>query len=919
MNLFKRKNNIGIQYSFLFVIVLAFFGIQFAYLGKTMIWSVDGYLQWYPLFAKFKMLMGDLFTHGFALWQWDTGLGGDTIANYSFMLFDPFHYIALLFSKANQDVAYTIVVVLKLYAAGFIVLKYLQYKGKSINLCLIGAISYAFCSWAIVCIRHDFFITQLVLFPLIIWGIDLVWKKKNPALLIVSIFFSCAISVYFTYMTAGIVVVYVIVKYFVESEAKSVKDFIGRMLFLLKYAVLGALIAIPIVASQLYALINTSTESGEGLTIFPALTKVLLFVPGLAGNIDINENYSNIALNAILIIAVAVVLIYRKKTTAMWMSIILGIFLLIPLFQSVLNGLSYPSGRWCYTVAFFFTLVSVESLEIVKDNISKYKTPIFIFAGLSGVIAIVLKVLNHIQTAEFVYVVIDILFVVAILCLLIKKQGDEKNESRIKMLVVANVAVICFVFFIPYVGNGVSIYSNQKVCFNSYQSSSLSHASKIKDNDFYRVGTFWNPGVYENGPVNNAAINSNIFWNVPSTFEYLSTLDSDWIEYNKELSNSGGNYLRMTSLHNDSRSRINFLQNVKYYISKNLDYRARNIRNDSLGYDLYSGVGYKQIKVPNTKTHIFKNDIDTSLGYVFDKVVSKSDYLKYDSVKREQILMNSLVVEDKDMKEFTDIKNNEVDKAFEKTTQIPYDLKTDSKAVKIKNNKIIIKKPSKHVILKPKAAANNQELYLVIKGYRRKNIFGTDIKDNDKNYISRNIGGEHLLKGFSNAERVNQGLQGVKDYIVNLGLDKNPSGNIAITFKNPGEYSYDSMELVTVSNDKFFDEAQKLSDQRLKTKTVKNDLVEGTVNAKKDGMLYLSIIKNDGWKVYIDGKKADKLYQVDTAFTGVKIKKGQHTIKLVYSTIGMPYTLLASAFGIIILVVIEILYFKRKKKDRSLR
>ncbi len=96
-------------------------------------------------------------------------------------------------------------------------------------------------------------------------------------------------------------------------------------------------------------------------------------------------------------------------------------------------------------------------------------------------------------------------------------------------------------------------------------------------------------------------------------------------------------------------------------------------------------------------------------------------------------------------------------------------------------------------------------------------------------------------------------------------------------------------------------------------------MVEGTVNAKKDGLLYLSIIKNDGWKVYIDGKKADKLYQVDTAFTGVKIKKGQHTVKLVYSTVGMPYTLFASVFGIIILVVIEILYFKRKRKDRSLR
>lgn len=884
-----------------------------------MIWNVDGYLQWYPVFSKYKMIISDFFAHGFAMWQWDTGLGGDTIANYSMMLFDPFHYIAMLFSKANQDIAYTVVIILKLYAAGFIFLKYLKYKGKSDNLCLIGAISYAFSAWALDCIRHDFFITQLVLFPLIIWGIDKVWEKKNSLMLVVSIFFSCAISVYFTYMTAGIVVIYVLVKYFAETEEKSFKDFIVKMLSLIKYAILGALIAIPIVASQLYALINTSTESGEGLTILPEIAKAKLFIPGLAGNIDINGNYSYIALNAILIITVAVVLIYRKKTTAMWMSIILGIFLLIPLFQSILNGLSYPSGRWCYTVAFFFALASVESLEIVKDNIAKYKLPIIVFTALAGIFVIALKMMNLLYDIHFIFIAINIVFAVVILCLLIKKSGDEKNEGRIKILVVANVAIICLAFFAPHIGNDIFSYTDRKVCFNCYESSSLSHASKIKDNDFYRVGTFWNPGVYENGPVNNTAINSSIYWNVPSTFEYLSTLDSDWSEYNKELSNSGGNYLRMSSLHNDSRNRINFLQNVKYYISKNLDYIPKNIRNDSLGYDLYSGIGYKQIKVPNTKTHIFKNEIDTSLGYVFDKVVSKSGYLKYDSVKREQILMNSLVLDDKDVKDFADIQNKDIKDAFEKTTKIPYTMETDSKAVKIKNNKIITKKPSKHVLLKPKAAANNQELYLVIKGYKRKSLDGRDIKDSDKNYVSRNINGEHLLKGFSNAERVNQGLQGVTDYIVNLGLDKNHTSDIAITFKNPGEYSYDSIELVTVSSDKFFEEAQKLSDQRLNTKTVKNDLVEGTVNAKKDGLLYLSIIKNDGWKVYIDGKKADKLYQVDTAFTGVKIKKGQHTVKLVYSTVGMPYTLFASVFGIIILVVIEILYFKRKRKDRSLR
>ena len=83
-------------------------------------------------------------------------------------------------------------------------------------------------------------------------------------------------------------------------------------------------------------------------------------------------------------------------------------------------------------------------------------------------------------------------------------------------------------------------------------------------------------------------------------------------------------------------------------------------------------------------------------------------------------------------------------------------------------------------------------------------------------------------------------------------------------------------------------------------------------------MLYLSIIKNDGWDIYIDGEKADKVYQVDTAFTGVKTSKGHHTVKLVYNIVWIKYTLIGMIIGIIAFVLIEIkrMLDRKRSKDR---
>ena len=106
------------------------------------------------------------------------------------------------------------------------------------------------------------------------------------------------------------------------------------------------------------------------------------------------------------------------------------------------------------------------------------------------------------------------------------------------------------------------------------------------------------------------------------------------------------------------------------------------------------------------------------------------------------------------------------------------------------------------------------------------------------------------------------------------------------------------MKVYKVGKDAFAERAKVLSDNVLHTTEVGDDVIKGYVDSQYDGLLYLSILKNDGFEIYIDGEKQKDIYDVNTAFTGVKVSKGHHEVKIVYHI---------SIFGLLLVVVITVL------------
>lgn len=926
------RGKIWTCYTLLFICVGLVIFSQFLIYNKTLIWTSDGYLQWYAIFAKFKQVVSDFFLgNGFSFWSWDTGLGADLIANYALVLCDPFSYLAVFFPNQCLDVAYTVIVILKMYAAGIAMLGFVRYHGKRTVTCLLCAIGYAFCAWSITCLRHDFFMNQLILFPLLIWGVDRIDDRKSPAVLILSVMASVVTSLYFSYMSAAFVFLYIVLKYFTGDRERSVKDFAIRIVKYIGYAVIGGvLLAGPVLLPVLEGLLGTSTSSGVDMQILPNLKQLLRFVPAMAGNYDVNANYSILGMNILFVLMIpAMILLWKKRKISILMFFLSALFAIFPLMQSVLNGFSYPSGRWCYAFCFFFVYAASDCLEENICHTEKYKKGVYILAAVIFFGSICAGVIGKaISITELLIVLVNLVFGAVMFVMMSGK--ERRYRKKLFWAAIANIAIIPFLSFSPNIGNALSVYMTQGACYDIYESVSLKAASSIEDKDFYRVDTVDHAGSGgETTREVHTPANSGIYWQVPVLYEYLSTIDKSWIDFNQMLVNSAGAYRRMCVYSNDNRSRLDFLMGVRYFLGDD--------KNTAKRQSDYAGYGFQKEKTEKG-INILKAPYEAGLGYVYDTIIPESEFMPYSALEKEQLLMQGAVVQDKDA-------GMAVTKKAVKT-----ELQTETKPVSatIRNEKnvpvgehsFMIGKKNEKLTIEPAESVKESEVYLVLKNFRKEpltpekewslQVENASVKDDALSragyfsrhlsyvpygtfsvYISNTV--NQTRKRVLNAEGENQAIRDNKDYMVNLGYFNTFDGKIICQFAELGKYNFDSIEVVAVPVTGFREQAAELTKNRLEVKVNNGDYIKGSVNTEKGGMLYLSILYHPGWKIYIDGVRAEKIYRVNEAFTGCEISAGNHKVELIYRPLGYPYTLGFFAIGILIFAGL-VLYHKKKEK-----
>ena len=126
---------------------------------------------------------------------------------------------------------------------------------------------------------------------------------------------------------------------------------------------------------------------------------------------------------------------------------------------------------------------------------------------------------------------------------------------------------------------------------------------------------------------------------------------------------------------------------------------------------------------------------------------------------------------------------------------------------------------------------------------------------------------------------------------INVGATSDNTNKIAVAYLNE-----DIMDRIY----------ENLSDEGLNVTKYTSTKIEGTLDAEKSGTLMTSIPYEKGWKVYVDGKKADTK-EVMGAFLAAEVGEGSHNIKFVYTPEGFVVGCVLAAAAFFVFVTLWIL------------
>ena len=222
------KNKQSVFYYFLFLFGLAFimaidvlliesFTIPLGgdYVQQQIPFYTNGYDDWWH-FLK---------TGEFPLWDSNTVLGVNNIGANSFYYFlNPFFLPILLCPRSLIPQGLAFLMLIKMALAGITFRLYLKNLGVEEKTARLFSIAYAFCGWNLYYMWFNHFMEVVVMFPLVLLGIDKVLKERKPFTLIISLFVLGLANYFFLVVACFAGVMYAGFRFFQTIKTRNVKE-----------------------------------------------------------------------------------------------------------------------------------------------------------------------------------------------------------------------------------------------------------------------------------------------------------------------------------------------------------------------------------------------------------------------------------------------------------------------------------------------------------------------------------------------------------------------------------------------------------------------------------------------------------------------------------------------------------------------
>lgn len=907
----KRNIDFYLLYTLVFFAVALALYLKFFANGKSLVWRHDGvpqHLNSLAYYGKYlrKVLHTLFIEHKLSLPLWDMhiGYGSDILTTlHYYVIGDPLTLLSVFVPASKTEALYAFLIFLRIYLAGIAFSRYSFYHKNSKQATFMGTMIYIFAGWTIyAAMKHPYFSNPMIYLPLILLGIDKIYKKQKPYVFIWSVSLAGLSNFYFFYMLGIFMVLYAIFRYFDLFADRSIKN-IGKWLGVFAvYSVIAVLIAAVILLPVILPVFGTDRFKAENYV--PLFYDRIYYEKYLGCLIGENMIQWGVAgYTAVSLAGVFVLFSKKKKYTALKAGfVLLNVFLLLPYAGHVLNGLSYVSNRWIWAygmlIAYIFVKIYPELFALTLTEKRKVFVMLLIYCILAllpeaartqrNLMAMVLLSLSTFTVLSF---------------------GNIFTRERNLTVMVAGFLIAGILFNMHYQ------YSYEKDYLSEFTDSGEA-LEKLETGVDRAVLSTDDPSVYRYDQMDtNSSENSSMQMGTNSTAYYFSVASSSIANFFDEMYLNTPWEQHYNNL--DGRTILDRLASVKYFVVK------KGKESDlPYGYSRLSGEAEK-----NGKTYLAYADEDAlPLGYTYDSWISREDYDKMTVTEKQQALLQGVVLDDSSLPE-TETHFNDREVSY---------YTSEGKGCRLKNGKVVVTQENAQLKLVFKGE-ENAETYLITEGLDYEGLSPREMISDKKwskmttyeqnklleensnwrywkesQKASIQIGGRFLKKTIQIFTDKYNAYSGKHNFLCNTGYSEKGRHTITLTFENTGVYSFDSLKIYCQPMTEIDSQTSKLGEEVLTDVKIGNNEINGKISLSDTKALVLSFPYSEGWTAYVDGEETE-LKEANTMYMALELPKGDHEIHLVYWTPYLRTGLCLTCIGVLCYIVLVLINRKKKR------
>lgn len=862
----KIRRKFWLSYCIIFLLISFLRFLPMFSKGLTTIRNNDALSQYlYTLIYLGEWLrdgVGTLFSEGcfsFPMWDMSIGMGQDVITTLHYYGFtDPLSLFSVFFNKNNTWVLFEIIQFLKIFGAGIVFAKWCFYHKKPESAVLLGTCVYIFCGWTTVLgLQFIQFLTPLFYFPLILLGVDKIYKEKKYIFFIVSLALAAITNFYFLYMLCFFTFFYIVWGYFVYVKSYTVKHILVYVGKFMGSALLAMGIA-AVVLLPIFGVVLQSQRINSGYVT--EMVFDLIYYVSLPSNL-LSFN-SGFGIAAVAFFAIYFMCKDKQKRSLLAILVFFAVMLCIPFMQKAVNGFSYVSERWGWAWVIFGAYLCVLYYDKLLNVEKRDRVVLLVLLGM--LVGLKMLVLREIDSS-----LVGITLTGVVVCLLYGRHFTAGMRGKLVITIALGTAVLGA--WEVYNSKTHSMRSENYVAFTDIADAAYNThqgmAYKSIDQEGYRMATTYDATFSEAnvGLVLGSHGISHSFSLTPGVIPgFYSEL---WLNAYNDFNYEGF----------ESKAELNALFSVKYIVGDEKDE--------------FPSFYEKKVKYENGDV-LWENKAVLPLTYAYDTCYLLADFDKLEPEDKQAVMLQAAVVDKCNLPTVALNDNNE---------QKAFTVKAMDNVV-IKDNGIGVFEKDAVLELTYSGTAGRETYFKM-----------SDIEFiGDAEYADITLMSGDDTVDFSVLPRTYYLSSGKDDFMCNLGYSDDARNSIKIVFHMPGSYRFDKMEIIEQDIDEVYEKVSLLAKSGLEDYSIIRNSIKGDIKLNEDKILCVAVPYSEGWTCYVNGVKQPVL-KVNQSMLGVFLEKGEYSVEFKYITPLLVPGVSVTCASIVVLILL-VLYEKKKRR-----